>query len=386
MTNLIKRFAGAFQLLFVVGVVGAAMLLSVALEPESSGKLKARSAQPVLVSVIAPDEEAYQPTVSLNGVVEARTTTDIIPQVSGRVVFVAPQFRAGSKVAKGTVLFRIDPADYELAVERTLAEIEAARSELALLEAQSAAEQQVWNQQFPDRQIPDLIAKVPQIAAAKARIHSGEAARAAAELSLSRTVVRSPFDARVLDTRLDIGQVVGTSASVGSIFSVDSLEIAVPISGQELALLGDPVGRAVTITRADTRSGELPGEVVRRAAALDEQTRLGTLFLIADDSQSLVLGEFVSVKISGRDASDTFRVPAASLTSQDQVWVVESGRLQERRVEVLGNEHNVAVTKAFDIADGVVAIPPANVRNGLEVSIEGERSLASGGGSAVGAK
>lgn len=379
MSQLIRRFAGTFQLLFVVSVVGAAILLSVSLKPDESASYPTPAVQRPVVSVVEPIANSYQPTVRLNGVVESRTTTEVIPQVSGRVIEVSSKFRPGSRVAKGDVLLRIDPADYRLAVERTLAEIEAARSELALLEAQATAEKQVWNQQFPERKIPDLIARIPQIAATKARIHSAEAARETAELSLQRTVIRAPFNARVLDTRLAVGQVVSTGSMVGSMFSVDNLEIAVPVSLEELALIGDVIGQAASIVREGGSDNELTGLVVRQAAALNEQTRLGTLYVSADETESLMLGEFVSVEIVGQDAPQTYRVPAASLTSRDQVWVVNDGRLEERRVEVLGTEDSVAVVRAFDTADGIVAIPPADVRAGLEVNATLERSLASAG-------
>ncbi len=384
MSQLIHRFAGTFQLLFVVSVVGAAVLLSISLKPDQAASYPTPAVKRPIVSVVEPQVSSYQPTVRLNGVVESRTTTEVIPQVSGRVIEVSSKFRPGSRVAKGDVLLRIDPADYRLAVERTLAEIEAARSELALLEAQATAEKQVWNQQFPDRKIPDLIARIPQIAATKARIHSAEAARQAAELSLQRTVIRSPFNARVLETGLAVGQVVSTGSRVGSMFSVDSLEIAVPVSLEELALIGDAIGQTASIVREGARDDVLTGLVVREAAALNEQTRLGTLYVSADKTESLILGEFVSVAIVGRDAPQAYRVPAASLTSRDQVWVVKDGRLEERRVEVLGTDDNVAVVRAFDIADGIVAIPPADVRAGLEVNASLERSLVPpGGGNAV---
>jgi RND family efflux transporter MFP subunit len=379
MSQLIRRFAGIFQLFFVVSVVGAAILLSVALKPDQSASYPTPAVQRPVVSVVEPAMSSYQPTVRLNGVVESRTTTEVIPQVSGRVIEVSSAFRPGSRVAKDDVLFKIDPADYRLAVERTLAEIEAARSELALLEAQATAEKQVWNQQFPERKIPDLIARIPQIAAIQARLHSAQAARETAELSLQRTVIRSPFNARVLDTRLAVGQVVSTGLKVGSMFSVDNLEIAVPVSLEELALIGDVMGQAASIAREGGSDGALTGRVVRQAAALNEQTRLGTLYVSTDETESLILGEFVSVEIVGQNAPQTYRVPAASLTSRDQVWVVNDGRLEERRVEVLGTEGNIAVLRTFDLADGVVAIPPADVRAGLEVNATMERSLASAG-------
>ena len=379
MSHFIYRFAGAFQLLFVVAVIGAAILLSVALKPEQSASYPTPVFQRPVVSVVEPDEASYQPTVRLNGVVEARSVMDVIPEVSGRVIEVSPDFRAGSRIKKGDVLLRIDPADYRLAVERTLAEIEAARSELALLEAQATAEKQVWNAQFTGRKIPDLIARVPQIAAAKARIHSAEAARASAELALQRTVIRSPFNARVLNTRLDVGQVVSTGSNVGSVFSLDSLEIAVPVSIEELALIGDVIGQPALITKESSIDAEFTGVVLRQAAAVNERTRLGTIYVAAEENESLILGEFVSVEIIGQDAPQTYRVPTAALTSRDQVWVVNGGRLEERRVDVLGTENKVAVVRSFDFADGIVAIPPADGRAGLEVDARMEGGFASSG-------
>jgi RND family efflux transporter MFP subunit len=375
--NLINRFAGWFQLLFVVGVVGAAVLLSVALKPESSSRFASGGLEPLVVTVVEPDRIAYEPIVSLNGVVESRTITQVIPQVGGLVTDVSPAFRAGAEFAKGDALFRIEETDFELAVDRTLAEIEAARSELAQLEAEATAEKQVWSQKYADREIPDLIARVPQIAAAKARIHSGEAARAAAELSLKRTVVRARFDGRVLDTQLDIGQVVGAGEAVGSIFFNHSLEIAVPVSNRELALIGNPIGRPASIVLENTASSKAEAMVIRQAAALDEQTRLSTLFLAANSGESLILGDFVSVEIRGQLAQDVFRVPAGSLTSSDRVWVVEGGTLREREVEIVGSEGEVVFVRSFDIGDGIVAVPPSNVRAGLAVEVRPERMLAS---------
>ena len=153
-----------------------------------------------------------------------------------------------------------------------------------------------------------------------------------------------------------------------------------PVSGEELALLGEAIGRSALVSREGTPGTPLAAEVVRQAAALDEQTRLGTLFLAADRADELMLGEFVGVEIRGEIAADVLRLPAASLTSRDQVWVVEN------EVAVVGNEGEFAVVRSFDIGDGVVAIPPSNGRDGLPVTIEMERRYASGGGLSVAAE
>jgi RND family efflux transporter MFP subunit len=384
MSTFLHRYAGAAQLVFVVAVVGSAILLSASLKPDTADVRPQIAGSRVSVSVVEPALATFKPRVSLNGVVEARTLTSVIPQVAGRVVTVSPSFRPGSSVARGEVLFQIDPSDYELAIARTLAEIEVARSELTRLEAESAAERQVWKTSYPDRQIPDLIARKPQIAAASARIHSGEAARAAAELALGRTVIRAPFDARILETRLDVGQVVSGNAAVGSMFSTASLEIAVPVSADELQRIGPIEGRAVSISTQT--GGKIDGVVVRRSASLDERTRLGTLFVASENPAALTLGEFVAIEIEGVSTDNAFRLPPAALTSRDQMWVVDNDKLVERKVEILGRESDMLIVSAFDTADGVVAIPPADVRAGLPVDPVLSPEFASSGGVAGAAR
>lgn len=384
MLQFLARRAGALQLLLVIGIVGGAVLLSLSLRPETG---PARTAQPgddTPVSVIRPLPSEFRPSLELNGVVEARTMTSVIPQVGGRVIEVSPQFRPGAAVKAGALLFAIDPADYELAIDRTLAEIEAARSDLALLEAEAAAEREVWASQFPDRTIPDLIARVPQIAAARARIKSALAARDAAELSLERTVVRAPFDARVLDTELDVGQVIATGSAVGTLFAVDALEVRIPVSGGDLALIGATESRPVRIsTDAGT---SFDGKIVRRSATLDERTRLASLFVAPAETAPLTVGEFVTVIVDGETAPAAYRLPASALASQADVWVVDNGRLALREVEVLDYAADTAIVAAFDIADGIVRLPPPNVRAGLPVRIDGNddapEQLAGGGGPA----
>ena len=384
MKTLLRRHAGTFQLVFVIAVVGSALLLSASLRPENADVRPTAVSTRVPVSVFEPAPSAFKPRIELNGVVNARTVTSIVPQVGGRVIEVSPAFRPGATVASGEVLFAIDPSDYELAVDRTLAEIEIARSELARLEAEGAAEREVWERSYPNRPIPDLIARVPQIAAAKARIHSGEAARAAAKLNLERTVVRAPADARILDTRLDVGQVVSSNAAVGSMFSMASLEISVPVSADELRRIGSVEGRRALIVLPTGSSIE--GEVVRKAASLDERTRLATLFVASEATNELTIGEFVSIEIDGVATENAYRLPPAALTSRDQLWVVEDDQLVERRVEILGREADTLVVSAFDAADGVVAIPPADVRAGLPVEPMLHAELASNGRVAGAAK
>lgn len=372
-----KHHAGWLQLAIVVVVVGGSLFLSASLGPDPAPVGSAKPETRLTVTVVTPVVSSYRPYLTLTGTVEASTVTNIVPQVSGKVIYVSPSFRPGARVSKGELLFAIESSDYELAMQRTLADIEIARSDLFRLQAEATAEKKIWSSSKPQNDIPDLIARVPQIAAANARIRAGEAARAAADLSLKRTKIYAPFDARVIESRLDVGQVVGGTVALGSIYSIENLEVVAPVSSDDLRRIGKPIGRSVTIVSDYTTDEEFAGSVVRLGATLDEFTRLGKLYIRSAANDRLTLGEFVSVVVAGDTVDTALTIPESSLTSRDQIWVVDGDTLAERRVQILGHEQGLIVVAAFDTADGVVTIPPAGARDGQIVKVQNIEPLTS---------
>ena len=370
MSAFFKHHAGLLQLIIVVAVVGGSILLSMSLGPDPAPARPVTPEARVTVSVVTPVQSSYRPDLTLTGTVEASTITNIVPQVSGKVIRVSSSFRPGARVSKGELLFAIEPSDYELAIQRTLADIEIAKSDLARLEAEATAEKKIWLSGNPEGKIPDLIARVPQIAAANARIRAGAAARAAADLSLKRTKIYAPFDARVIDSRLDVGQVVNGTVALGSMYSIENLEVVAPVSSDDLRRIGKPIDRAVTIVSDYATGEEFTGSVVRVGSTLDEFTRLGKLYIRTDANDRLTLGEFVSVIVAGDIVDTALGIPDSSLTSRDRVWVVEGDTLAERRVQILGHEQDLIAVASFDMADGVVTTPPAGAREGQIVKVQ----------------
>lgn len=369
MRAFVKHHAGWLQLAIVIVVVGGSLFLSASLGPDPAPVRSAKPETRLTVTVVTPVVSSYRPYLTLTGTVEASTVTNIVPQVSGKVIHVSPSFRPGARVSKGELLFAIESSDYELAMQRTLADIEIARSDLIRLEAEATAEKKIWLSSKPESDIPDLIARVPQIAAANARIRAGEAARAAADLSLKRTRVYAPFDARVIDTQLDVGQVVTGTVALGSIYSIENLEIVVPVSSDDLRRIGNPIGRTAMIASDFAAGQPLAGRVVRQGATLDEFTRLGKIFIRTEANDQLMLGEFVNVVVEGDVVDSALGIPESSLTSRDRVWVVEGDALAGRRVAILGHNEDLLMVAAFDTADGVVTTPPANAREGQIVKV-----------------
>ncbi|MEO2197748.1 MAG: efflux transporter periplasmic adaptor subunit, partial [bacterium] len=74
-------------------------------------------------------------TVSSQGTVQPRTSSQLVPEISGPVIEVAPSFAVGGFFEAGDVLLRIDPYDYQQAVITGRSQLAQAELRLAQEEA-----------------------------------------------------------------------------------------------------------------------------------------------------------------------------------------------------------------------------------------------------------
>ncbi|MEO1660648.1 MAG: efflux RND transporter periplasmic adaptor subunit [Pseudomonadota bacterium] len=384
---------GIIQLVFVIGVIGAAVGLSQALKIQVNSNAPAlsdlRSESEISVRVAPLQALSYTPVIKVNGTVQSSAEVSVTPQVSGEIRNVSANFRSGATVEQGDLLFEIDRADFILAVQRADAEIASAKSDLKQLEAEAALAIQEWEELFPGRDVNDLAARVPQIEAAQARLISAEANKRTAELSLERTRVYAPVDARVMSSSLDIGQIVSPGQAIGRLVGLDSIEFVVPVSLDQLNLLSPALGRSARIERKGSMDDQLMANVVRVDASLDPRTRLTNLYLAPARQADLRIGDFVVATLETETVTNALRLPATALSGQSQVWVVEDGVLMPRAVAILGEDPSGAsvIAAPFDVADGIVALPPLEAEPGQPVAIRQiNAATASVGGGDVGSE
>lgn len=289
------------------------------------------------------------------GTVRPSAEVDIIPQVSGKVVWINPGFQSGGRVEAGQEIFRIEEEDYRYRMREAEADLEARRVEL--LEAEEKAEiARAEYERFSDRRVRNgssdnraspLTLRAPQLKAAEAAFAREKAQVADARLALSRTRVRAPFDGYVRDESVDPGQFVTAGQAVGRIFAAESVEVVVPLSDANAALIpglwrlraGDAERQVPARVRA--QYGETrhvwEGYVDRAETSLDEQTRtIDVVVRVPDpfsraveeggagDAPPLLVGKFVEVAIEGLVPEPYYRVPRAALQPGNEVWMVRS--------------------------------------------------------------
>ena len=90
------------------------------------------------VQVVTAQPRRVRLSVEAQGSVVPRTESDLVAEVSGRIVWVSPSLASGGFLRRNEVLVRIDSGDYEVAVERAEVALERAQSELDLAQAKLA--------------------------------------------------------------------------------------------------------------------------------------------------------------------------------------------------------------------------------------------------------
>lgn len=367
---------GWIQISIVAGIIVGALALTAWLAAdaarvprESNGSETAAAP----VEVTRPERIAHSIIVDTTGTVRARALIALVPEVSGQAVEVAEAGRAGGRFEAGETLARIDPRNYRLAVDRARAALADAQSALMRLEAEAGLAREEWDRLYPGEPIAPLTALEPQLEAARARLIGARADLEQARLNLDRTALRFPFAGRITDTRLEVGQQLNAGQSYGEAFALDALELAVPLSPEELTRIAPAEGRSVEFTLEGAPSQTFTGTIVREGARLDDRSRLITVFVRPDAPEALRPGQFARVRITGNETGEVMRLPASAMAGLSEVRTVRDGRIAPVRVDVLDRTARFVFVAPFEVHEGVIISPlPESVLSGPVVIIGGE--------------
>lgn len=377
-------------IIMVLGLVIGAIFAVVASRPQP----ETTSAEPRPVAVFV--EEARVETVALTvdsqGQARPRTQINLVPQVSGRITYVNPNFIEGGFFEAGETLVRIEDADYRLAVTRASAQVAQAEQALAREQAESDLARSEW-EEIGQGEASALTLREPQLAEARAQLAAARASLQDAQLDLQRTRVSAPFSGRVRSKSADLGQYVGLGTPLGEVFSTDTVLVRLPLTDHELGLLGIPVAynatasgdEGIDVTLSATVAGqyaEWQGVITRTDSAIDPQTRV--LYAIAevedpygaaaDNGAPLAVGLFVNALIEGRNVRTVTVLPRSALRGEDSVFVAqEGGTLAIRQVDVVTSDvDRLIVSSGVNSGDMVVVSPIRGASEGMRIESYGE--------------
>ncbi len=381
-TRLSLRKLAIATIATLVGLVATWIVLTAKSEPQA-GAPPERPAPMVEVITAAPAERQLR--VKTQGTIGAKTQVELAAQVAGRVIEVSENFADGGFFNAGDILLKIEPDDYEFALVRTKAALAQAEQRLAEERGRSRQAQREWRE-LGSAEANDLFLRKPQLRAAELAVTAAEADVAASKLALARTVIRAPFDGRVLQKRADVGQFVGNGTPLAQVYAIEALELRLPVSDAQLALLPDSLlissdglvgsSAAVTVNIGD-KVWKFSAPIVRSEAEIDRRSRVANLIAefsgtpeVSEGRPALTPGVFARAEILGRPVPGVIELSNTALSPDGHILVVNEQSILERKgVAVVNREKERVWISGISEGEVVVAELNNTLFPGLRVQV-----------------
>jgi RND family efflux transporter MFP subunit len=363
-----------------VAIVIAMLLLS--FRPQLEPKGVERSLIAVRTLTVMPQAEVL--TVRSQGTVKPRVEGQLTPEVSGRVVWLAPALVTGGSFAKGDLLFRIDESDYRNTYDRSKAVVSRAEVEYELAESDNNRQLRLFKQKLSSQSQVDQAHRAYRVA--EANLIEARILLEQSRLNLKRVRISAPYTGRVLNESIDVGEYVSSSKAVASIYATDTFEIRLPIANSQFAFLNLAPTASGMIDSAHAPKVTIYGEyggtkfewlgkMVRTEAVIDAQSRM--LYGVArvkteysKEKPPLVVGLFVKADIEGRAVENVIRLPRSAIRDNNKLLVVDDeDRLRFRNVKILRVEYDdVLVSGGLAAGERVCVSPLQVVVDGMKVN------------------
>lgn len=318
---------------------------------------------PPIVTVAQPVEREVVHQLEFTGSTRATEAVDVRARVNGYLQKI--DFVDGADVKAGDVLFIIEPAPFEAALDAAKAALQKADATLALANADLARTQPLVERGASTEQ--ELDVKKADVATAKADVASAKAALTQAELNLSYTQVKSPISGRVSRHMVDIGNLVQAEQTVLTrVEAFDPIHAYFAISESDVVeLMAKSPGTNAASLKANpptiymglTGENGYPheGKLDFAEAGIDPQS--GTQMrrgIFPNADKSLVPGMFVRIRLPVGSPAPGLMVPDRAIAmdqSGEYVLVVNDKDTVERRSVKLG----LRVTNMRVISEGIQA-------------------------------
>lgn len=294
-------------------LIAAAALLPALLSAQ--GQLPAVTAMPATLG-------KYAPTATEIGEVRATESVPLTARVKGEILKI--NFTEGEKVKAGTVLFEIDPREYEAALLSAKADLEKAKSEKDHADLEFKRHEELRESDV------DSDAKFQQYKNQKQKADASylaaEAAVKLAELNLEYTKIKAPFDGWVGFRDCSLHELVGPGTAKQQLATIEKsggIKVDFNIAETDLITLQRNMTQGklkvrdfpVKLFLQDGKQIALTGYL--KAWDNKINTKTGTLKMQAlfdDPDRKLIPGLYVKVQLTLGPATDLIEIPSAAIT------------------------------------------------------------------------
>lgn len=377
-----QRITGYRPLGWAAALIALAGLLSLGGCDRGLSQQPSQTPTPEVATVTIKPQRA-ELTTELPGRTYPYLVAEIRPQVNG--IIQKREFREGSDVKAGQLLYQIDPAPFQVALDSARASLGKAQANLPSIRLKAERYKELLVDKAVSRQdYDDASAAVDQ---AKAEIEYWKAQVEAARINLGYTRVNAPISGRIGRSSVTDGALVTAyqPASLAIIQQLDPIYVDVTQSSAELLRLKRNLesgqlsadkqnGRSVRILLEDGTPYPLEGKLQFRDVTVDPATGSYTVRIVVPNPEHLLLpGMFVRAVVQEGIAEQAILVPQQGVSrnakGQSIALVVDDAGVVQQRLLKLNRaiDDKWLVASGLAAGDRVIVEGMLNVRPGVAV-------------------
>ncbi|MCV2422610.1 efflux RND transporter periplasmic adaptor subunit [Paucibacter sp. DJ2R-2] len=305
---------------------------------------------PAPVGVVKTELQAVGLQTELPGRVEAQRTAQVRARANG--VVLKRLFTEGSEIKAGQVLFQIDPAPYQAALDSAQASLAKAQANLAQAAAQAERNKPLVEARAISQQ--EYLSSVAAAKAAEADVAAGKAAVQSAKLNLGYAAVTAPISGRIGRALVTEGALVSAAEAtqLALVQQTSSVYVNFTQSANEVqqlrrALAGGKLRSAgaqaaqVRIVLDDGSELAKPGRLLFTDLSVDAASGQVSLRAEVPNAEGQLLpGQYVRVRLSQGELPAGILLPQQAVKRSNQgdsVLVVGAGNKPEPRMVKVGS-------------------------------------------------
>lgn len=345
----------AQQLLGMV-IVGVLVNLSgCGSNPEDTGVV----ASTLVVKTQTLNSAETLPDWTLTGVVTARYQTPLAFRVTGKIT--ERLVNDGDTVQVGQDLFKLDPTDFELSLNVSLANIRSTESEMTNAKLELSRLQQLFKRNLTSEQNVDQASNT--LTVLQERLKSQILQEKQARNQLAYTHLKSPGLGKISAVLAEKGQVINAGTPALTWIQNGHREIKVQVPENRLANLPKT---AQWLLANDQMVEVTLREVAQQA---DANSRTWSAYYALPETAQVILGQTARLSFTATDTQ--IKVPNTAIYDQGQVtaiWSLVDGKVQRVPVTVLQLSDRFAwITGDFSQVQKIVTLGVHQLQDGQMV-------------------
>ena len=368
-----------FKLILVLAILAAGGGIAkwlIETKPVAKRKPISIGAPLVEITTVKPGNRTV--TISAMGTVIPSQEMVLQPQVSGKIIDQDIKFVPGGIFLTGEQILKIDPRDYEIALNVKKAELIRTMSELEIEQNRQSIALKEWellgSEVKTSKAGRDMALRKPYLQSARAILNSAKSGLIKAQLEIKRTTIRAPFNSTVKDKYVDLGQTVSPGTRLATLVGTDEFWVQISVPTDQLPWISIPDmhtrsgSRATVIQEIESRRERIrrDGRVIRLLSNLDPVGRMARLLVTVQDPLGLsndektrqiplLLGAYVRVEIYGPKIKHVFEVSRKALRENNHIWIMTPQKtLKIKKVEVIWREKDSVLVRGLKSGEQII--------------------------------